>query len=282
MQDSFQSIKDIGAEKWVVNVRGKYKFETLFFLHDNLGDKLVPYMLESKEGWFHDTKYMLNDIDTDYVFFWIEDHINIADPAAYKEILDEMKKDGVEYMCYSWWHFGKLREPYKDIEKKERKHISTFLFDKKARKKMHPKKIYIISTTGFLSQELFKRIINTPIFFRIFPKVTPFHFEKPQRETKWLPIKYALPKYELFASIDDDQGDEGYSLQARGLYPNRVPRTEDQWKEGQKINQNAKWRIFYRVYIKKYMPSYAYRIKNRIGKSARRSKKFFSLFIKRV
>ena len=37
---------------------------------------------------------------------------------------------------------------------------------------------------------------------------------------------HALSNQELFASIDDDHGEPGYSLISRNLYPNRISRSE--------------------------------------------------------
>lgn len=54
--------------------------------------------------------------------------------------------------------------------------------------------------------------------FRKFPEVTPFNLEKEQYRTDILPIKIALPKRELFACIEDDLEEPGYSLISRGLY----------------------------------------------------------------
>lgn len=277
MKDSFRSIENIEAQKWVVNVRGKYKNNTLSFLHENLGDKLISYSLESKQGWFHDTRQMLAAINTNYVFFWVEDHINLIDVSTYIKILNEMKDNNTEYMCYSWWLFGKLREPYQAIEKTELEHISTFVFDRAARKKMNPRRTYIISMTGFFSVDLFKRIVNADVFFRTLPKLTPFNFEKTQCDTKWLPINYAIPKYELFASIDDNHGEAGYSLQARELYPLRVQRTKDMWKKERKINPDTTLKLFYRAHVKKYVPHNIHTIKNQIGKFARRFKSYIYL-----
>ena len=77
MQDSFLSFKNLSVKKWVINIRGAYRDEAFIFLENHLGKKLNSYRLNSKKGWFHDTRLMLNDIDTNFVFFWIEDHINM-------------------------------------------------------------------------------------------------------------------------------------------------------------------------------------------------------------
>lgn len=252
MKDSFMSFKDIEAKKWVINVRGKYKFETLFFLHDNLGDKLIPHTLESEKGWFNDTRLMLDSIDTDFVFFWVEDHINLINIKKYEEILNEMKESNSEYLCYSWWFFGESIEPYKALEKKEYNNISTFLLDKEFMRKIEHQKVYIISMAGFFSTQLFKKIIaNGPPLLRAYSKFCPFDFEKGGGDTEWLPIHYALPKYELFASIDD--GGQGYSLQSRGLYPKRILRPEAP------LVQIPRWKLVFRTKIKEYIPEIIYK-----------------------
>ena len=77
MRDSFDSFCDEDVDKWVVNIRGPLKEEAGEFLRNRLGEKLELFELESKKGWFHDSRKMLNKINSDYVFFWIEDHLNI-------------------------------------------------------------------------------------------------------------------------------------------------------------------------------------------------------------
>ena len=45
-----------------------------------------------------------------------------------------------------------------------------------------------------------------------------------------------MPKFELFASIDDDHGSPGYSLINRGLYPGRDTRAKLRRLERKNIN----------------------------------------------
>ena len=83
MKDSFISFKDISAEKWVINIRGSYKSDTFDFLEEHLGEKLYHYDLQSSNGWFHDTRVMLKDINCKHVIighserrkYYFEDHI---------------------------------------------------------------------------------------------------------------------------------------------------------------------------------------------------------------
>ena len=69
LKDSFFSFKGISAEKWVINIRGSYKEQTKNFLQEHLQNKFYHYDMESNNGWFHDTRIMLKDIDSDFVFF---------------------------------------------------------------------------------------------------------------------------------------------------------------------------------------------------------------------
>lgn len=62
--------------------------------------------------------------------------------------------------------------------------------------------------------------INRLIFGRLtkWPNNYPFDLEKSPYRWDILPLKMALPKYELFACIDDDLGYPGSDLISRGLY----------------------------------------------------------------
>ncbi len=276
MKDSFRSFKDIDAKQWLVNVRGKYKFDTLFFLHEQLGYKLVPSTLESKRGWFYDTQQLLPHITTDFVFFWLEDHLNLIPVNEYREILDEMKESRSEYMCHSFWHKGQAFKTYEVLPKKEMKHISTFTLDRPAYAKIRHHRDYLISMVGIFSANLFKKIIlRGEYFMRQWPRKTPLNFEKRFYDTQWLPIKYALTKRELFASIDDDHSEPGYSLQSRGLYPIRVPFVSRKTTR----NPVTPSKVFFRTRIIKYIPPHIYQKKVQLGEYLVRLKIYLKLLL---
>ena len=232
MKDSFYSFKDIGVSKWVINIRGKHKMDALCFLHGQLQEQLLPHLIESEQGWFADSRTMLAEIDSDYVLFWIEDHINMADVTHYREILRDMAASETQVMRYSWWRNGMLADIYSQIEKKDYPHIKAFDFhvnDNEAIQKRFIAGVFILDCVSIYRLDLFRKLILTddPIPPRR-PKETPYDFEKNGTDNHWLPLKMAIPKYELFASIDEDMGVFGTSLQSRGLYPRRVtrPKTE--------------------------------------------------------
>lgn len=229
MKDSFESFKDINAQKWVINIRGFYKKEAMAYLKYFLSDRLISYELESENGWFYDTRIMLKDINSDFVFFWIEDHINLAHNESYDEVLLEMQEHCVEHLIYSWWHDG-YKAKFNLIHKEESKNLNIFNLDENncdiIEKKLG-RYFYTVSAVSITSINFFQKIIscNHPIVHR-WSQNTPFDFEKRSTDKEFLPFKHAIPKNELFASIDDNHGTIGYSLMDRGLYEERLKREE--------------------------------------------------------
>ena len=227
MKDSFHSFKDINATKWIINVRGKYQVETLSFLKEHLGEKLSAHKIESGKGWFHDSRLLLSELESDFVLYWIEDHINMVPVEKYSEILGEMKESRSQFLFTSWWFFDQAQNAYEGLKKESYENIDTIEIDLAGSRTITEKVglHFIISALGLFQTQLFKKVINTnhPILRR-WPKETPFDIEKRITDRFWLPIRISLPKYEVFAPIDDDLRGYPGSLQSRGLYPLRVLR----------------------------------------------------------
>jgi hypothetical protein len=228
MQDSFLSFKDISADKWVINVRGRYAGQSLDFLRSHLGNRLISYKLHSEEGWFHDTRQMLPDIDGDYVLFWLEDHINISDTKILYSIVEELKENQVDYMYYSFWWDGALRQRYKGIPMNSGVNIDWFdhtVINNPIVQSNAKEGVFIIAACSIFKNKLFRRIVlaDDPVQRR-WPKETPFDFEKRPTDVHWLPLRVALPRQEFFASIDDDHVHPGSCLISRNLYSCREQR----------------------------------------------------------
>ncbi len=224
LKDSFHSFKDINAVKWVINIRGKYKDGVSTFLSEHLGDKLSLHYVESGKGWFHDSRLLLEEIDSDFVLYWIEDHINMVPVQIYQNVLSEMKASKSDFLFSSWWIMDQAENAYEGIPKEEYDHIKTMEIDLAASKKITAKVglHFIISALGIFDSKLFKKVVSTNHpRLRRWPKDTPFDLEKRVTDTFWLPLRVSLPKIELFAPIDDDLRGYPGSLQTRGLYPLR-------------------------------------------------------------
>lgn len=90
-------------------------------------------------------------------------------------------------------------------------------------KKLVYKILYELTRVGLKKgnhKQVFDKV-NRYVFLnkiRKFPKETPFEMEKSPERVDVLPIVFAFPREEFFACIDDNLGEEGYSLIERGLY----------------------------------------------------------------
>ena len=217
--------------------------------------------MESKEGWFHDTRIMLKDIDSDFVFFWIEDHINMVNIIKYDEILNEMKENQCDHLLYSWWH-NNYKKTFSSLVVKESGSLNIYEMNRENIKTIEKNighYFYIISATSITSTKLFKKIItsNHPRLKR-WPKSTPFDFEKRSTDMEFVVFNHAVPKFELFASIDDNHSSgEKYSLIDRGLYPNRMSREEVQNLEYSRVNRKIR-KIIPKAFYKMIAPIYKY------------------------
>jgi len=228
MKDSFRSFYEEDIEIWIINIRGDYKKEAGEFLKENLGSALILFELESKKGWFNDSKKMLKAIDTDYVFFWIEDHLKVnKEKGVVINVVKEMKNNKIDSLWYTFFPYMKY---YIDVKKKEEKYISWFDLDEDSLQEIHKLKpdLYLISCASILNQILFKKIIkfNDKRLAIKWPKETPFNFEKSYKDIHWLPFRCGILHHELFAAIDDNTPEPGSSLISRGLYPERKSRAE--------------------------------------------------------
>lgn len=224
MMDSFKSFYKIRPDKWVINIRGKFKNEAGQFLKNNVKENLILTFRCSEKGWFHDTEQMLGDITSDYVFLWMEDQINIAPIIYFNEVMEDIVKASIDMMwCYTFFN---IDNRFDNIKMLDERSIDYFLFDLDSYaiiQKNYPG-AYIINYATIMKSSLFKKIILTPMQKLKWPKETPFDFEKDHEHTEWLPLKVAKLKKEMFAPIDDDRK-PNYSLQSRGLYPKREGRS---------------------------------------------------------
>lgn len=230
---SCNSFCNANIEKWVLNIRGTYKKQAKDFLINNVKQKIFFFDLDSNEGWFHDSRIMSKEINSKYVFNWIEDHVNLQNNEFFNNVINELNKVDAEYLMYSNFFFGDQLKSFKRLNPYETDNLVYCFYDLDSHQKRikeidytKPKddKIgrirtktsaskYIISMPSILKTNLFNNVLsNNDLIFKRWPIKTPFDFEKRECDISWLPIKVAYVKKEFFATIDDNHGFKGYSL----------------------------------------------------------------------
>ncbi len=222
MKDSFHSLKQIHVDQYVINVRGIYAIKVIEWLR-NQSIKVKIYSLKSELGWFYDSYSIAKYIETSYVLIWVEDQI-CMNPQLINNVVDEMLECDADILNYSYWKNGKFLKRYKEVQKNDSLNIKWFDHTEEVNKKLIEQG-YLVSYLSIMKRELFCRLLLQKNKKLAWPLDTPFNFERPAHDISWLPLRRAVPKEELFAPIDDEQGEnDGSSLQSRGLYPLRVGR----------------------------------------------------------
>ena len=227
MKDSFNSFKEAEPNQWVINIRGSLKYEAGNFLKEKLREKLNLFYLQSGRGWFYDSNSIASKIDSNYVLFWVEDHILINSPNNLNNCIAEMNKFNVDQLLYSFL-ISDIKKKFAIIEPyKSGEYIKVLKLDSeiclKTRKLFG--EFYTVSCPTIMSKNFFTKILlSRKPYLKRWPRNVPFDFEKLSKDNIAKVIWHAIPNQELFAVIDDNHGQPGYSLISRGLYPNRISR----------------------------------------------------------
>ncbi len=181
MKDSFNSFKEAEPNQWVINIRGSLKHEAGNFLKEELGEKLNLFYLQSGRGWFYDSNTIASKINSNYVLFWVEDHILINSPNTLNNCIAEMNKFNVDQLLYSFLisdikkNFA-IVEPYKSGE-----YIKVLKLDSeiclKTRKLFG--EFYTVSCPTIMSKNFFTKILlSRKPYLKRWPRNVPFDFEK--------------------------------------------------------------------------------------------------------
>jgi hypothetical protein len=115
LKDSFLSFKE-SSDNWLINIRGKYRVEALEFLRNELGKRLVEFeLLDDKKGWITNALGMLEKAHHEYIMMWNEDHLSVMPPQQFRMLVEECDKQQIDYMLYTWWHFGRVHTVLDDV-----------------------------------------------------------------------------------------------------------------------------------------------------------------------
>lgn len=233
-KNSFESFCNADIPRWIINIRGKLKYEAGKFLQHAFTSfpqneekrELILTFFESENGWFFDTRRMLQQvtIDTPYVFYWIEDHVCIVKSYILNCIVNEMFAMNADTMMYTLYMNGNQNKKYDMLKRDHGRNIDVITYDSSALEVMSMRMEehflpYCISLPSFFSTELFMRLVMADTPMPPEWKNTPFAMEKGAGDPDWMPLRVALSRYEIFGAIDDDQTTPGSCLSARGLYP---------------------------------------------------------------
>lgn len=236
MQDSLVSISGVNFLNYVINIRGSYRYEARNFIEHLVTDRLIISTEEDPRGWMDQSLDLSEKLSADRVFIWVEDHIFMSSPKIFLETIEEAFNAGADCLYYSFLTPA-ITSQYSDLEiYEDRLHSKIFTVSRASIKKNLPwiksKFIYTSSLVSVVTKNRFvHRLYDFKYELLRWPHETPFNFERIWAFERLNKVIIAIPKNELFVSIDDDL-DVNYSLISRGLYANRIDRDQLRIDEG--------------------------------------------------
>ena len=248
-KESFLALSKASVDKWYINIRGKHKKEASEFLVFHLGTKLELFDLETEKNWHKTSRKMLNCVNEQAIFYWIEDHILQVKPEVFNQIVANFLSSNCDYLQYSFWGLGTHFKEFSTIKKKKdfryferiEYGLTENCLRQKVAEEIYGKNAYIVSLAGLFSYDFFKNNLNSRRIFplRRWPKNTPFDFERGPDDVWFLPFTVAVPKLEISCSVDDDNPVDGASLISRGLFNLKFSREEILLLEGRKSSPST-------------------------------------------
>lgn len=246
---SFNSFKKANIENWVINIRGQKKIDTKNFLNKNIKkSKIKIFFYEDKKGWLYDSLKISKFLRSQYVFFWVEDHVCIGGYKYFNNVINSLFNYKIDYLPYSWFFFGNNIKSFDTQNLYSNKYILYKNYNKIDHKKRlqyaNKKKLkydqYIISACSIIKKNIFIKLLSKKDrFFYKWSNFLPFNFEKDQADMHWLPYKIGILKNELFAALDDDLGVKGYSLISRKFFKTTSIQVKNKKIIKKKIKKNS-------------------------------------------
>jgi hypothetical protein len=236
MKDSLASMRGINFLNLVINIRGSLRQEARYFIEQCISERLIISTDEDPRGWMDQSLDLAEKLLADHIFIWVEDHIFTSTPELFSETVQEAFNSGADFL-YSPFLTPAITSQYLNLEIHEDGFYSKMYSiskDSIAKNLSWTKRrlIYTSSLVTIVSKSRFtNRLSDFSGELLWWPHETPFNFERIWAFEKLKKVIVAIPKNELFVSIDDDL-DFNYSLISRGLYPNRVNREQLRIDEG--------------------------------------------------
>ena len=223
--NSFGSFYDAYKfDRWIINCRGRYAIDVGEFLASKIDSaSLLFFSFESKKGWFYDSAWLAQKAPSQNIFLWVEDHVFINSRLKFAQMIMEFESSALDVMGYSWWHQS-TRDFFNLLECESDsgliKGFELDFTDRRQRNLFNEARLYVVGMQSLFRRQFFEDCLikHGPRLRRWHPNL-PFDLEKTPDDLRNAKVKVGFLKEEMACSIDDDHGDEGYSLVARGVYP---------------------------------------------------------------
>ena len=224
------------AEIISARIRGQFA-QDLMLQEFELFENFELFPGSTFQEWKLDLLEQVSKADCGSFVLLQEDHLPMVTHERLTDIFRQCAMNSVDFMPLSFFpQYFPFAEHIKQIQVPdfENSDLSVWKFNKEVLSQI-PTTVgnYPVNLVGYFSKRLLVRILLTERpFFKNYSIESPFDFEQKRHETWYLPIKWAFPRVELFACVDDDHGIPGYSLSSRGISEEAREREVEHHREG--------------------------------------------------
>jgi hypothetical protein len=191
-------------------------------------DQCSFYFGSSWNDWNLDLIEQITRSPTLYYILVQEDHLLNMNQLNFESLLHEIVDSSVDYLPLSFYpHYQNfVNEMSKNYSTTSTGNLIFWDLDKRSYSRIQVEnRNYPLNLLGVYKKELLlKMLTRARPFYKQYSIQTPFNFEINPKENWFLPIRWAYPKSEVFACIDDDHGIKGYSIVSRGEYQSKIKR----------------------------------------------------------
>ena len=178
-------------------------------------NKASIFTFDTKTSWKIDSLMLLELIEGDFIFTWIEDHICI-NQELFRQAIKYCKENNVDRFCYSVHDWNYRAESYEFLETNHSKNFLYCDLGLAARKSINID--YDHSLVSIQKKELLEYIWSLPVQ-RFDYRLTPLEAEISPGKLLKKTIRKGFFKDKFFASVDDDHLVVGSSLISQKRYP---------------------------------------------------------------
>ena len=228
---SIELIKDSNTTDLSIRIRGSHAKVAIKYsdaLLKNYSGNVNFWEQSSYQNWKLDTLEQVRADKNQFFFITQEDHLLNTKIEFFDQLNRELIKTKPDFIPITFFQNYNFIKPLLPLDKHESSVTMNFWSITKSEwqntQKIH--KFYLLSFVGIYEISLLKHCLKSEKpFIKRFNVNSPYHFEKREIENSVFPIRFALPKKEIYCCIDDDHGFPGSSLISKSLYNFDVERS---------------------------------------------------------
>ena len=187
------------SDNWLVNIRGKHREDVTKYIKQtfpNYEENCIFFSGLDDGNWAKSTQKMLEKSRYDYIYVFLEDHFLLKPLDHFRDVILDMKKNGIDYFQYSFFNVGLHTQSIEKIYPDFTDYFFSFLLEAgklrdmiKEHKVFYPYSLASVSSKSYFLRLLEienKTLIMVPVFFQAI--IGFFYLSYPRNRSLWFMI----------------------------------------------------------------------------------------------